>query len=102
MPLLPCGKKAGRPPKWTKRQLIHGIRWRVRCGTPLRDVSARYGCWQTIHGLFRRWQHAGVWALIWKIAAGVHRCHRPHRLAGECGLHHRAGASARGWGSSRR
>ncbi|MBF6302630.1 transposase, partial [Nocardia amamiensis] len=29
-PLLPRGKKAGRPPKWTKRQLIDGIRWRTR------------------------------------------------------------------------
>ncbi|MFF0501788.1 IS5 family transposase [Nocardia aobensis] len=29
-PLLPRGKKAGRPPTWKKRQLIDGIRWRVR------------------------------------------------------------------------
>jgi transposase len=25
-PLLPTGKKPGGPPKWTKRQLIDGIR----------------------------------------------------------------------------
>ncbi|WSG63298.1 transposase [Nocardia sp. NBC_01730] len=42
-PLLPHGKKAGRPPKWTKRQLIDGIRWRVRVGSPWRDVPACYG-----------------------------------------------------------
>jgi transposase len=29
-PLLPTSAKPGRPPKWTKRQLIDGIRWRVR------------------------------------------------------------------------
>ncbi|WP_198602076.1 transposase [Rhodococcus opacus] len=58
------GKKAGRPPKWTKRQLIDGIRWRIRAGTPWRDVPARYGPWQTVYGLFRRWQRAGVWARI--------------------------------------
>lgn len=23
-----------------------------------------YGCWQTVYGLFRQWQRAGVWALI--------------------------------------
>lgn len=63
-PLLPPGKKAGRPPKWTKRQLINGIRWRIRTGTPWRDVPARYGPWQTIYGLFRRWQRDGVWARI--------------------------------------
>lgn len=63
-PLLPVGKKPGRPPKWTKRQLIDGIRWRIRVGSPWRDVPPEYGCWQTVYGLFRRWQRAGVWVQI--------------------------------------
>jgi transposase len=44
-PLLPRGKKAGRPLMWTKQQLIDGIRWRVRTGAPWRDVPGRYGSW---------------------------------------------------------
>ena len=63
-PLLPRGRKPGRPPKWSKRQLIDGIRWRVRVGAPWRDVPACYGPWQTVYGLFRRWQRAGVWQRI--------------------------------------
>jgi transposase len=63
-PLLPKGKKPGRPPKWSKRQLIDGIRWRVRVGAPWRDVPECYGPWQTVYGLFRRWQRAGVWQRI--------------------------------------
>jgi transposase len=63
-PLLPKGKKPGRPPKWTRRQLIDGIRWRTRAGTPWRDVPERYGPWQTVYGLFRRWQRDGIWARI--------------------------------------
>jgi transposase len=63
-PLLPVGKKPGRPPRWTKRQLIDGIRFRIRAGCPWRDVPERYGTWQTIYGLFRRWQVDGVWAAI--------------------------------------
>jgi transposase len=63
-PLLPVGEKPGRPPKWTKRQLIDGIRWRTRTGAPWRDMPAEYGPWQTVYGLFRRWQRAGVWARI--------------------------------------
>ncbi len=59
-PLLPAGKKPGRPPKWAKRQLINGIRWRVRTGAPWRDVPAGYGPWQTVYGLFRRWQRDGT------------------------------------------
>lgn len=63
-PLLPIGRKPGRPPKWAKRQLINGIRWRVRVGAPWRDVPVIYGSWQAVYGLFRRWQRAGVWARI--------------------------------------
>ena len=63
-PLLPKGKKPGRPPKHTKRQLIDGIRCRVRTGVPWRDLPARYGPWQTVYGLFRRWQRDGTWKRI--------------------------------------
>jgi transposase len=63
-PLLPAGRKPGRPPKWTKRQLINGIRWRVRAGAPWRDVPPQYGPWQTVYGLFRRWQRAGTWRQV--------------------------------------
>ncbi|WP_063003748.1 transposase [Nocardia salmonicida] len=43
-PVLPVGKKSESPPKWMKRQLINGIRWRTRVGTPWRDraVATRY------------------------------------------------------------
>ena len=34
-PLLLVGVKAGRPPVWTKRQLIDGIRWRTRIGSAM-------------------------------------------------------------------
>jgi transposase len=63
-PLLPTGKKPGRPPTWSKRQLIDGIRWRTRTGAPWRDVPARYRPWQTVYGLFRRWQRDGTWRRI--------------------------------------
>jgi len=63
-PLLPKGRKPGRPPKWSKRQLIDGIRWRVRTGTPWRDVPDCYGHWRTVYGLYRRWQRDGTWARI--------------------------------------
>jgi transposase len=63
-PLLPVPTKPGRPSKWTKRQLIDGIRWRVRVGSPWRDVPECYGSWQAVYGLFRRWQRAGVWQRI--------------------------------------
>lgn len=33
-------------------------------GAPWRDVPARYGPWQTVYGLFRRWQRDGTWLQI--------------------------------------
>jgi hypothetical protein len=48
-PLLPVRIKPGRPPVWSKRQLIDGIRWRTRTGAPWRDVPARYSKWETVY-----------------------------------------------------
>ncbi|MEV0003096.1 IS5 family transposase [Micromonospora sp. NPDC050980] len=62
--LLPVASAKGRPPKWEKRQLVDGIRWRIRIGSPWRDVPAEYGPWQTVYGLFRRWQRDGTWDKI--------------------------------------
>jgi transposase len=63
-PLLPVPRRPGRPSKWTRRQLIDGIRWRVRTGAPWRDVPECNGSWQAVYGLFRRWQRNGTWAQI--------------------------------------
>ena len=60
-PLLPKGARAGRPPVWPRRQLIDGIRFRVRTGVPWRDVPAEYGPWSRVYDLFRRWQRNGTW-----------------------------------------
>ncbi|MGW2424274.1 IS5 family transposase [Streptomyces sp. NPDC001709] len=63
-PLLPRAEKPGRPPIWTRRQLIDGIRFRTRTGVPWRDVSERYGPWARVYDLFRRWQRDGTWQRI--------------------------------------
>src|SRR4051794_7685250 len=62
--LLPGRPRRGRPRRWTLRQLINGIRFRTRTGSPWRDVPERYGTWQCVYGLFRAWQLAGRWAAI--------------------------------------
>ncbi|WSR20306.1 transposase [Streptomyces sp. NBC_01207] len=36
----------------------------MRIGTPWRDLPPAYGPWQTVHGLFRRWQRDGVWSAV--------------------------------------
>lgn len=62
-PLLPKGKKRGRP-IWTRPQLVDGIRFRVRTGIPWRDIPDEYGPWSRVYDLFRRWQRDGTWQRI--------------------------------------
>ncbi|TQN32431.1 putative transposase of IS4/5 family DUF4096 [Haloactinospora alba] len=33
-PLLPARSGRGKPPTWSRRQLLDGIRWRTRIGAP--------------------------------------------------------------------
>ncbi|WP_372490953.1 transposase [Actinomadura terrae] len=90
-PLLPVARRPGRPSKWTKRQLIDGIHWRVRTGAPWRDVPECYGSWPAVYGLFRRWQREGIWARIPPApSAGAGRRGRTDRLEGKRRLHHHA------------
>lgn len=48
----------------SRQMLVDGVRWRVRTGAPWRDLPCEYGPWQTVYGLFRRWQRQGVWARL--------------------------------------
>lgn len=63
-PLLPPVKpKVGRP-NLDHRQILNGIRWRLRTGAPWRDLPERYGNWKTVYSRFRRWQQQGIWDRI--------------------------------------
>ncbi|MFC4470634.1 IS5 family transposase [Streptomyces xiangluensis] len=76
--LLPAAGVSRRSLSW--RMLVNGVRWRVRTGAPWRDLPCEYGPWQTVYGLFRRWQRQGVWARLLTLlqaradAAGLVTC----------------------------
>ncbi|WP_377273391.1 transposase [Peterkaempfera sp. SMS 1(5)a] len=65
-PLLPVSKIPDRPRTWNHRQLIDGIRWRARTGTPWRALPKQYGPWARACDLFRRWQRDGTWRRIFE------------------------------------
>ncbi|MFE7778760.1 transposase [Streptomyces sp. NPDC057445] len=52
------------PPRWARRQLIDGNRFRVRTGIPWRDVPEKYGPWGRVFDLLRRRQRNGTWQRI--------------------------------------
>src|SRR5512133_2862178 len=97
-PLLPRGKKAGRPPTWSKRQLINGIRWRTRTGAPWRDTPG------PLRALADGVRTVSALATRRHLAADPHRpagpggCQGADHLAGQRGLHGDQGASACRWG----
>lgn len=60
-PLLPRegGKRGGR---WRDhRTVVNGILWKLRTGSPWRDLPERYGPWQTCFDRFNRWRRDGTW-----------------------------------------
>lgn len=56
--------RRGRPRRWPLRELIDGVRFRVRVGCPWRDVPDRYGPWWRVYALFACWQLLGIWERI--------------------------------------
>jgi transposase len=59
-PLLPGDP--GRGARWRDhRQVINGILWKLRTGSPWRDLPERYGPWKTCHERLRRWTADGTW-----------------------------------------
>ena len=59
-PLLPdYGQSGG---QWRDhRTVVNGILWKLRTGSPWRDLPERYGPWQTCFDRFNRWRRDGTW-----------------------------------------
>ena len=51
---------------------------------PWRDVPGRYGKWETVYGLFRRWQRDGTWARI--VAAVLFSVDTLEQIIGAAGV----------------
>ena len=43
------------------RTVVNGILWKLRPGSPWRDLPERYGPWQTCFDRFDRWRRNGTW-----------------------------------------
>jgi transposase len=59
LPRPPRPRARGR--RWRDhRQVLNGIFWVLRSGSPWRDLPERYGPWQTCYDRFVRWRRDGT------------------------------------------
>lgn len=63
-PLLPDQRRRRARPWRDHRQVVNGVLWRSRTGSPWRDLPASYGCWKTVYNRHRRWSADGTWAQV--------------------------------------
>ena len=63
-PLLPG--KAGRD----NRRFMEAVPWRVRTGSPWRDLPQDFGNWNSVFKRFRRWAKAGVFERLFNAISG--------------------------------
>jgi transposase len=63
-PLLPDQRRRRARPWKDHRQVVNGVLWRTRTGSPWRDLPASYGCWKTVYNRHRRWSADGTWARV--------------------------------------
>ena len=75
--------KGGRPFR-DHRRVVEGMVWRVRTGSPWRDLPAEFGPWQTAWKRHRRFSADGTWdrihAEILAYADAAGRIVGPHRV----------------------
>ena len=58
-PLLPMDRRGPKPQN--NRQVLNGMFYVLRAGSPWRDLPERYGPYTTVYNRFNRWRKAGIW-----------------------------------------
>jgi transposase len=58
--VFPPPAKTGRPPV-NRRDVVDGIFWILRTGSPWRDLPEEFGKWGTVWDLFDKWNADGTW-----------------------------------------
>lgn len=63
-PLIPRARKAGRPEKYSKREILNAIFYLVRSGCPWRMLPHDLPPWRLVWHYFAHWKKLGVWAAL--------------------------------------
>lgn len=52
------------------RLFLNAVLWRLRTGSPWRDMPPDFGKWDSISGRFYRWRDLGVWQRLFEMFSG--------------------------------
>jgi transposase len=63
-PLIPRARKAGRPEKYPKREILNAIFYLVRSGCAWRMLPSDLPPWRLVWHYFAHWKKQGVWAQL--------------------------------------
>lgn len=58
-PLMPMDWRGPKPQN--NRQIMNGMFYILRTGSPWRELPERYGPYTTVYNRFNRWRKAGIW-----------------------------------------
>ena len=52
------------------RLFVEAVLWRVRTGSPWRDLPGTFGHWNSVFQRFRRWARKGVFERLFEVLSG--------------------------------
>jgi hypothetical protein len=65
-PLLPTGKRSGRPYSHDRRVIVEAIVYQQRTGCAWNALPPHFPPYQTVYDQLRSWQKSGTWAKVWE------------------------------------
>jgi putative transposase len=74
-PLIPGGAKLGRPPKYSKREIVNAIFYLIRSGCSWRMIAHDLPPWRICYYYFMIWKRDGVWEDIHERLREIVRMH---------------------------
>lgn len=60
-PYVPKPQAGGRPPKWSRREILDGILYVLKTGCAWHLLPHDFPPYSTVFWYFRRWRKEGVW-----------------------------------------
>jgi putative transposase len=60
-PYVPAPMKGGRPPKWSRREILNAILYVLKTGCPWHLLPHDFPPYSTVFWYFRRWRKEGIW-----------------------------------------